>query len=75
MWLLVEDGSIINLDLVSKVVPKHHQKTATVYEAGIVAVADSKVAYRFFCSSTKINRINWSASKVGDSTDWQKNEE
>ena len=62
MWLLVENGSLINLDLISRVEANHQKKQATLYEGGILAVGDSSIAYNYFNSKCD-SRANWE-SKV-----------
>lgn len=59
MWLQVENGSIINLDLISRVEMNHRKREATLYEAGIVAASDSVIAYEHFAHSDSVSRANW----------------
>jgi len=50
MFLKLEDGSLVNVQLIDRVELKHHGqgKSATLWAAGIVIAADSHIAYRFF---------------------------
>lgn len=47
MWLEIEGGVLINLELVDKIEPTHHKKTATAWIGGIVQ-AESRILYQYF---------------------------
>lgn len=53
MFLELEDGSLLNVTLVEKVEFRHQARTATVWSGGIVLMAESAIAYRYFTDKTR----------------------
>jgi hypothetical protein len=47
MWLKIEGGRMLNLDLITMVEP-HKGGTATVWDGGVNIVPESRVVYRYF---------------------------
>ncbi len=48
MWLKVEDGTLINLELVDKVIFHTHSQKATMWAGGIIIFPESNIAFRYF---------------------------
>ncbi len=48
IFVEVEDGALINIDLMERVEVKHHVKTATAWAGGIIRAADSHALYQHF---------------------------
>lgn len=59
MWLELENGTLVNLELVSRVELNHIRRTAVLMNAGIVEHADSPIAYEHFMTHDSIGRANW----------------
>ena len=59
MWLMLENGTLVNLELISRAELNHIKKTAVLMNAGIVEHADSTVAYDHFMTHDSIGRANW----------------
>ncbi len=52
--LELEDHRLLNVELVTVVQMNHRYKVASVWDAGVVTVADSHILYRYYLSLEKI---------------------
>ncbi len=59
MWLMLENGTLVNLELVSRVELNHHKGEATLINQGVNEHTDSRVAYEHFMGHESIQRLNW----------------
>lgn len=50
MFLKLEDGTLVNTQLIDRVEFNHkaHARTATLWAGGVVIVADSRIAYLYY---------------------------
>lgn len=46
MWILIETGELLNIELLNNVNPNHRERTASGYAAAVMIVADSRALYR-----------------------------
>jgi hypothetical protein len=45
MWIEIESGVWVNMNMISDIRPRHRDKSATLFSCGVV-VADSQIIYR-----------------------------
>ena len=58
MFLKIEGGAIINIDLISRVDINDMKKVATVWDSGIVLCHDSKIVYDFFQQERIFDKVD-----------------
>lgn len=46
MWIQIETGEIINMELLNNINPNHREGVATGYAAAILIVGESKALYK-----------------------------
>jgi hypothetical protein len=61
MWLMLENGTLVNLELVSRVELNHQKREATLINQGVNEHTDSRIAYEHFMGHESIERVNWEA--------------
>ena len=49
-WLLMENGVLLNLDLITDIRPEEHEQKASAWAAGVVVHADSRVLWKYYQS-------------------------
>jgi hypothetical protein len=54
MHLELEDGRIVNVELITVLEMDHRRKNATVWDAGVRTISDSHILYRYFAAQQKI---------------------
>lgn len=59
MWLMLENGTVVNLDLVSRVELNHQKREAHLINQGVNEHTDSHIAYEYFMTHESIGRANW----------------
>lgn len=47
MWLEIEGGVLLNLDLIDKIEPTHHKGIAAAWVGGVMQT-ESKILYQYF---------------------------
>lgn len=48
MWLEIEGGVWLQLDLIEKIEPKQYEGTAVAWAGGVIMAPDSKILYQHF---------------------------
>ena len=59
MWLMLENGTLVNMELVSRVELNHQKREATLINQGVNEHTDSRMAYDHFMTHESIGRVNW----------------
>jgi hypothetical protein len=48
VWLEIEGGVWLNLELIEKIEPRRHEGTAVAWAGGVIMAADSKILFQHF---------------------------